>query len=218
MPLLTPIPQEQHGLNKESPDPPERRLTLRVMEALEAVRNAIDQAADTDCEPFEHTIENGVSANLCKSLAEMTKNFPKLNISTTWAKTRPIKPTQSKVDFNRNDTKILKNAVHFLNQETSIPDTALTGTIITLHRDKDQNAGTIILKTNYQNKQDVSVTVPLEKADYESLTQPHQTKASVTLTGTLQQKQTGKLALLDARITRIGKPANQGTLMPKSAR
>ena len=168
MTLLTPaieLPSQEQGELIEMPkEPPiERRMTRRLIEALGAARDAVDQKEDDGA--FERAVEKGVSANLCEAIVKMAAPFPSLNIAVTWAKTLPIKPALSEVRFVKEDLGILEEAAAELKEQKETSDETLTGIVERLHRPEKKKRGTISLRTTLEG-QSRPVGAVLEEGDY----------------------------------------------------
>jgi hypothetical protein len=91
-------------------EPPERIVTRRLMEGLEASRRAAEMARSGDGAAFENAVTAGVSANLCDAVAGLIEQSDGLEISLTWARTRPTPEAQRKVAFSAKDAEILREA------------------------------------------------------------------------------------------------------------
>jgi hypothetical protein len=118
--LLAPVPpllEPARGAAASGPawaslddEPLERMVTRRLMEALEASRNAAEMALSGDGAAFENAVTAGVSANLCEAVAGLIEQSDGLDISLTWARTRPTPEALRKVAFSSKDAEILKEA------------------------------------------------------------------------------------------------------------
>ncbi len=194
---IEPASQEQGELIKTQKYPTERRMTRRLMEALDAARAAVDQTAEGERGAFERAIKKGVSSNLCKALVKMAKPFPSLRIETTWAKTLPMKTDFSEAHFFKGDVGILKEAAAELKQQKEMPDKILTGIVERLHRPENKKKGTITLKTTLEGEIR-RVSAVLEEGDYAKAIQAHDKEAQITLSGILEQTD-GKRKLQSAR-------------------
>lgn len=77
-------------VSPSSPDPFERKVTKTLVQALEAIRIATEQAGSPhNLESFNATVQEGVSSNLCKALVEMNKGGGNtgLVIELSWSST-----------------------------------------------------------------------------------------------------------------------------------
>ena len=98
--VLTPVvpppmePQQQELLDDWGEDdrsaPLQRRMTRRLVEALQAARESTERVAAGDSDAFARVVEKGVSANLCDALALLIGPSPAVDIRTSWALTRPV--------------------------------------------------------------------------------------------------------------------------------
>jgi hypothetical protein len=119
--LLAPVPpllEAEQGRTWASlnDEPLERIITRRLMEALEASRHAAELARSGDVAAFENAVTSGVSANLCEAVAGLIEPSDGLDISLTWARTRPTPETQRKVAFSSKDAEILREAARTFRQ------------------------------------------------------------------------------------------------------
>lgn len=181
MPALIPNDDDQCA-------PIERRLTLRLMEALAAVRQAAERTAAGDEDAFGEAVESGVSANLCEALDQVIKSFPTLDVSVSWAKTRPVTVRHRAVRFGGTDAPLLREAARSLRERAPRPDVRLIGYVRLLERGEDEEDGTIRLAAFIDpNQQPRSVTALLERRDYERAVQAHRDQAPVVLSGDLER-------------------------------
>ncbi len=178
VPLLFPDQSDQDV-------PIERRLIVRLLEALIAVRLATEQAVSGDGRAFREAVERGVSANLCEALVRMIGSLSTLDIGVSWAQSRPITVSQNTVCFGGNDAPILREAARSFRQYEPRPDVRLHGYVRLLTRGESEEHGMIRLKTLIENKQQ-SVKAFLGRSDYEKAVQAHKDKALVILSGDLE--------------------------------
>ncbi len=190
--LLTPVvPPPMPVLFPDDADhdaPIERRLTLRLMEALAAVRQAAERTAAGDEDAFGEAVESGVSANLCEALDQVTRSFPTLDVSVSWARTGPVTVRRRAVRFGRTDAPLLREAARSLRERAPRPDVRLYGYVRLLARSEDEEDGTIRLGAFVdQNQKPRSVTALLERQDYERAVQAHRDRALVVFSGDLER-------------------------------
>ena len=203
--LLTPmVPAPVPSLFPEcvdSDEPIERRMTRRLTEALVAARQATESAVEDKGVGFANAVEKGVSANLCEALAKLIGPFPVLDVSVTWARTRPMPSVRQVVGFGNADAPILREAARMFRSREPQPDTLLFGIVQRLKRDETDAGGTIWLSTSIDGK-NLSVAVELKQSDYEKAIQAHRDKAAVTMTGDLERSGQ-RWRLLNPRITAV---------------
>lgn len=166
--------------------PIERRLTLRCMEALRAARLASERTAAGDEDAFGEAVERGVSANLCEALTRILKSFPTLDVSVSWARTRPVTQPQRAIRFGRTDAPLLREAARSLRERAPRPDIRLIGYVRLLARGEGEEDGTIRLATSIGGSRH-SVTALLERRDYERAVQAHKDRAPVVCSGDLER-------------------------------
>ena len=185
----------------DSDEPNERRLTRRLTEALVAAREATESAAEDSGDAFAQAVEKGVSANLCEALVKLIGPFPELDISVTWARTRPMPSARHVVGFGRADAALLSEAARMFRRREPQPDRLLFGMVQRLRRDETEADGTISLSTSIDG-QNLSVSVVLKQSDYEKAIQAHKDRAPVMLKGDLERSGQ-RWRLLNPRVTGV---------------
>ena len=165
--------------------PFERRLTLRVVEALKAVRSATESDATGDGNLLAEAVENGVSANLCEALVRLIGPFPALDVSVAWARTRPMASARTAVQFRSRDAAVLKDVARSLRGRERRPEVRLIGFVARLKREGTEE-GTVFLRASV-DRQTASVAAFLERPDYERAIQAHRDRVRVALEGDLER-------------------------------
>lgn len=189
--LLTPVisppvaPTFGARLDVES-EPIERRVIKRLIGALDATRNAVEQTAIGDPTAFFDAVELGVSANLCDAVATVIEPFSDLDIRVTWARTLPTDSISRAVNFGAADAPILRRASQTFRDREPRRGEQLSGFVQRLNRGKEDDDGTITLNTFFDGASR-SVTVVLDQADYETAIKAHASRSMVTLRGDLDQ-------------------------------
>lgn len=186
-PLLQPVqlPLDQAWANLDD-EPMERMVTRRLMSALEASRTAAEMALSGDAAAFENAVASGVSANLCEAVAGLIEQSHGLDISLTWARTRPTPEAHRKVVFSQNDAEILNEAARNFRLRQPKADVTLYGTVHKLKRDQDEVEGVVTLKAIVEDKMQ-SVRAILDQANYSTAVQAHDAQAQVIVTGDLER-------------------------------
>lgn len=189
--LLAPVPPllqpqlDPSWVNLDD-EPMERMVTRRLMTSLEASRSAAEMALSGDAEAFETAVALGVSANLCEAVANLIEQSNGLDISLTWARTRPTPETLRKVVFSVNDAEILKEAARTFRLRQPKADVTLFGTIHKLKRDQEEVEGVVTLKAMVDD-QIQSVSAVLDQTTYAVAVQAHKAKTPVIVTGDLER-------------------------------
>ena len=188
--LLTPVvspPMPTLFPDDGDQNPPiERRLTLRLMDALTAVRKAAERTAAGDEGAFGGVVEGGVSANLCEALVRIIERFATLDVNVSWARTRPVTSPRPVVRFGRTDAPLLRQAARSFRERAPRPDVRLIGYVGLLRRGEADDDGTIRLVASI-DRQRLSVTTVLEQKDYERAVQAHKEQVPVVLAGDLER-------------------------------
>ena len=189
--LLAPVPPVlQLQLDPEWADiedePVERQVTRRLMTALEASRNAAELALSGNEAAFEQAVASGVSANLCEAVASLIEQSNGLEISLTWARTRPVPEAHRKVEFSSNDAQILKEAARTFRLKQPKEAVTLFGTVHKLKREQDEVKGLVTLKAMVDDKLQ-SVNAILDQANYSIAVSAHDAKLHVIVMGDLER-------------------------------
>ena len=203
--LLTPVvPPPMPALFPDAEDwnaPIERRMTVRLVEALTAVRQATERTAAGDKEAFGDAVAQGVSANLCEALVRLVEPFPTLDVGVSWAQTRPLAIASNVVRFGQADAALLREAARSLRDRAPRPDVDLYGFVRLLKRGEEDDDGIIGLATTIDGQRQ-SVKVVLERVDYERAIQAHHDRAPVVLKGDLD-RMGQRWRLLNPRLTGV---------------
>jgi hypothetical protein len=143
-------------------------------------------ALSGDTAAFENAVASGVSANLCEAVAGLIEQSQGLDISLTWARTRPTPEVHRKVVFSQNDAEILKETARIFRLRQPKPDVTLYGTVHKLKRDQDEVEGVVTLKAIVEDKVQ-SVRAVLDQANYSAAVQAHDAQTQVIVTGDLER-------------------------------
>ena len=179
MPALLPDPDDRNA-------PIERRMTRRLVEALNAARGAVERTAAGDEGAFGESVAGGVSANLCEALVRIIEPFPTLDVGVSWARTRPMTASGTVVRFGRADMAVLQEAARLLRDRAPRPDVRLPGFVRLLKRGETEDDGTVGLVTDVDGQRQ-SVATVLEREDYERAVRAHHDRAMVVLAGDLDR-------------------------------
>ena len=92
-----------------------RRATSQLARALGQTTEAIFEAvAEDTLQPFEQKVQDGVSANLCESVAALASKGQGIRIGLFWAGVRPSNLPDTQFQFTENSAGILTEAAKFL--------------------------------------------------------------------------------------------------------
>ena len=184
---VVPVPTLFDSLDSMEEDQPiERRMTLRLLEALTATREATERASGGDGGAFPKAVLRGTSANLCEALATLIEPFRGLDVGMTWARTCPMKVASETIRFGASDAPILREAARLFREREPRPDLSLVGHVQRLKRDDDEMDGTITLRTDIDGGV-LSVEAVLSQPDYDRAIQAHKSRAPVVVKGDLER-------------------------------
>ena len=201
-PVIPPPMQQQLDLKwKIERDPVERRITKRLAEALTATREATEKTIGGDDDAFTTAVSQGISANICEALAELIEPSPALDVSLSWARTRPRERARDVIRFDNDDASILREAARAFRNREPRPDERLFGFVHRLKRGENETAGTITLRADIDG-QSQSVTAVLNQNDYQRAIEAHEGRAAVIAQGDLERVGQ-RWSLLNPRIVSI---------------
>ena len=166
-------------------DPPERRMTRRLAEALDATSKAIERTIGGDREAFHQAIRLGASANLCEALVKLITPFPTLDISLVWARTRPMKTARHTFKFARTEVSILQEVARTFREQEPQFDVRLFGFVERLKREEEETDGTITFRA-FIGDQVRSVMAVLSQSDYLFAIEAHKSKDPIIIEGDLE--------------------------------
>ena len=204
--LLTPVvsPPIQQSLIQDSEhkeDPIERKMTTRLVSALRAARHALEGIIGGKENAFHLAVGDGVSANLCEALVELVEPYEKLDVSLTWARTRPMNQSRAVVHFANSDVPILREAASQFRDRGPKPDVLLFGSVQRRRGHRQAADGTVTLRAYFDGRIQ-SVEVALNRSDCEQAIRAHKHNASVIIAGDLVRN--GKRRrLLNSRIVSV---------------
>ena len=189
--LLSPVipPRVQLPLlpDGESDDEPiDRRISRRLTEALQAARSATSRAIGGETGVFSDAVSEGASANLCEALVQVIEPFTSVDVSTTWARTRPVQSARNSVQFSNDDASILREAARTYRSREPRLDIRLFGSVRMLRRDYTGTDGTVTLHASVDGKVQ-SVSVILSESDYNRASQANIEQVPISIEGDLEQ-------------------------------
>lgn len=204
--LLTPEipPPMQPPINASlgpDEDPHERKVTRRLASALATLRRATEATNAGDEDAFRAAVKQGVSANLCEAVGDAMGPFPTLDVTITWARTRPVSRARDTVRFAAADRPILREAARLFREHEPELDVKIPAHVRRLQRHEDDEDGTVTLLAWIHNRT-LSVKAVLRQVDYERAVAAHKEKAMVIADGDLERVGQ-RWHLRDARIVDV---------------
>jgi hypothetical protein len=201
--LLAPVPPSLATMSDQkelwpavSEEPYERLVTRSLATGLDAAKAAAEQSVrGGGLSPFQKAVSRGVSANLCEALANLIDQGDGVDISVTWARTRPTPSFRHRTVFERDEGGVLREAARLFRSQEPRPDERMEAFVVGLGRTQEAEIGTITLKTFLDGKP-ASVKVVLPSNLYSVAVQAHEERKSVSIVGDLKRQ--GQRWWLDA--------------------
>ncbi len=191
--LLAPVPPEleMHGQLAlwpgERTEPFDRKVTRTLVKALEASRRAAEAAVRGDgMAAFLDAIQFGVNANLCDALAILIGRGLGLEVSLTWARTRPTPEHRRVITFSDSEGEIFQEAARQFRSLEPRPDERLEAFVVALDRQPQAGEGRVTLKT-FLEGQPVSIRTKLPQHLYHQAIVAHDNGHSIAVTGDLRR-------------------------------
>ena len=190
--LLSPVPlnlDKQNNLSNISNDPFERKVTRKLVSGLSATREAVTLANRAyGINPFEERVEQGVSANLCEAVGNLinTGDGQGVDISVSWALTRPTPQRNALVHFENSDAPVLKEASRVLKERQERPNERIEGYVTVLRRGEAEPEGRARIKAAIEGVMS-SVRIDFAPADYSRIADAHDRRQVVSLEGDLRR-------------------------------
>ena len=163
-----------------------RQMSMRLSQALRTTWIATEKSMGGDAEAFSDTVLQGASANLCEALVQMIEPFPALDISLTWARTRPMTTPRHRVSFTKDHVPILSEAARAFRDGEPQADVRLFCTVRRLRREDRETDGTVTFSASVQGRTQ-SVTAVLNQSDYNRAIDAHRKKEPVIVEGDLER-------------------------------
>ena len=185
-PVVPPVVEPSLGSDFDGPDnePIERRMTMRVAEAVAATRDAAEQANGGGTNAFSGAVTLGASANLCDALVLLIEPFVDLDVSVSWALTRPQE--RQLIRFSHSDVPVLREASRRFKLSEPRLDERLFGFVQKLKRDADEPEGIVTLRARIDGSVK-SISALLPQADYRIAIRAHDERAMVIADGDLER-------------------------------
>ena len=167
-------------------DPLERRMTGHFADTLAATRKAAEDTAAGSAEAFSGALASGVSANLCDAMVALIGPFSKLDVSVSWALTRPVFASRSEFSFFQDDSPVLRAASDSFRSRGPKHDVRIFGKVGRLARDDGEGDGRITIRASVDGRVQ-SVNAVLDLFDYEMAIIAHQGGVVLGLEGDLER-------------------------------
>lgn len=192
--LLSPVPplvkSSQLGLFgdevTEAEDPFERKVTEKLMTALDNAREFAEAVVRNDIVEFDKLVEKGLSVNLLNAAGRLAQINGGAKVTTSWSGLRPRRENSVSVYLSEDDAPVFKEAARVLRERAPKLDEYVIGTVNLLKREPDSETGEIAVQADIDGKLQ-SVRVKLDGKDYEEALHAHEQRLYVELKGDLKR-------------------------------
>ena len=191
-PVVSPVVEAPRGdqefehIRMVVEEPLERRMTGHFSETLAATRKAAEDTAAGSADAFAGALASGVSANLCDAMVALIGPFPRLDVSVSWALTRPVGVGRSDFSFFQDDSPVLAAASDSFRSRGPKHDVRIFGKVGRLARDEGEEDGRITVRASVDGRIQ-SVNAVLNWMDYEMAIIAHRGGVFLGLEGDLER-------------------------------
>lgn len=178
----------------EPAEPFERRVSLRLYDAVQAAHNAANEALVSayGLDGFTGAISRGVSANLCEALVGLggEAGHP-FEMTLRLAIARPLRARAFEpIRFRRDHLPVLASAAQELRERVADEGVLIVGNVVRLHRE-GTGSGEISVAGMIEGEDRLRrVWMSLHEEDYARATNAHQEMRSVSVRGDLVRRGT----------------------------
>lgn len=184
-----PEPQQPILDGAEEFVPFERRVTMRLVEAVKAAK-AATHADLVDIDALDDEIDEGLNANLCDALLDLSGVSAGYDahvaLRIRWALTRPVGEATTEVEITRAELARLPEVAAVLKQIDPQPNTLVKGLVTRVKRQPGDDVGSIWILAELEGKVR-SVKIDLDRVDYERALLAHGSDLEVRAVGTLER-------------------------------
>ena len=183
-------------------EPFERRVTHKLVSGLRATRQAVDLAKKgPGIGVFEDRVKEGVNANLCDAVEKMltgegTDEHPSgsqggLDVSVSWALTRPDPEERVQVHFDVRDVPVLKEASLALKDRRELRNERIKGYVTLLARKQLSRKGRVTIEAKIGGARRPVSVVGFTDTDYSRLVDAHGNRLLISIEGDLRREGRG---------------------------
>jgi hypothetical protein len=192
------------------PAPFERKVTQKLSSALNAIVGSAKVAVATgDVNPFEVSVSEGVSANLCDALAGMSEadgNGADLDVSLAWARVRPADAGPLvRHRIGKDVVPVLREVSRIFKSRAPLEDFEVRGPVFRMVRDPVGASDGEVTIAGFIEGVARSIWVHLGGSDYLSAADAFKNQRLVCVTGILR-KEGGRYRLSNPKNFRILPP------------
>jgi hypothetical protein len=200
----SPVPPviTMEGFQEES-EPFERRVTLTLANALRVLRHFAAKAVGTGIPATQELSRDGVSANLCESVAAMlgTEGIRRdVEVRFSFASSRPVlEHVSSFTRFSSDLSPVIGEIAKVLRETATREDFELVGFVTNLNRQPQDTSGIAVIQGQIDEVYR-RVEIEVAESEYDTiLTEAHRDRLMVRCEGELQKVKGKTYRLLNAR-------------------
>lgn len=162
-----------------------RRVTRTFGGALRAVEAALGDAVSESIDAFERTIEAGVSAELCQSLAKLADNDSGVEVSVAWSPAKPL-DAPVRVRLSREDAAILRDVSRNFSYLEPEPGFLIEGLIEEIKEKPERFDGSVLVQAKLPDQNGIrKIRVTFDEKDREVVFRAAEGKKWIRVTGEL---------------------------------
>ncbi len=184
--LHSPVPvgfERQEDLGDDFHAPFSRLVTIKLAQGLRHSSEALERVVSNDTlEPFRESVDSGVSANLCDSLAELAKQGNGVAIDLTWAGVRPSNVPDSSFRFSPASADILMEAAKSLRRREPSYDEQIVGLVVRLEKEPPEFEGKATIASVWDGRL-TRMNVEFEQELYDAVISAFRDHTEVSLDG-----------------------------------
>ena len=160
-----------------------RQVTSKLAGALESATTVISRAVANDAsEVFGTAIRAGLSSNLCDSVANLAKIGRGVEISLSWAPSRPAGTENLRLHFKEHAAEVLQEVAESFRQcEPSLGE-HVRGQIVKLERTHPQSEGLASISTHREGRI-VVLDARFERKAYDSVLRAFKDRVPIGVDG-----------------------------------
>ena len=192
--ILSPVPPslaDPNGQLIALEEPYERQVTQTLAVALNAVRQAAEDAATSgQVDSFVQAVSRGVSANLCDALAGMgsfSEGNRVVEVQFSWSRNRPLvrgAEVPNRILFDSDAFPLIRQAAVYLKESTPREEFEIRGLVVKLDRPEATALGKVTIH-GLIDDQPRKVVVELRDPDYHKAVTAHDQGRLVRCSGVL---------------------------------
>ena len=189
--VFTAISTVPPALASVEDEPFERQATISLSRSLFAISRAVEIASQkSSFVPFHEAVQDGVSQNLCESLAGLhSGSEPKHNVDIrlSWASHRPApSATPSSFTFQPGHLLVIREAARVFRRSIPLSDFTLRGIVTRLEREQtESNQSGLVTVLAVIDGKHRHVSMALPWAEYQQALEAHANHRIVSCDGVL---------------------------------